>query len=138
MKKLGLILAFLLMVSCQQEKTGYLNTVELMEDYQERKDAEESFNIKKQAFEKKRDSITQAFQLEAQAFQTKSQKMSPQKAQEEYAIFQQRAQFIGQQLQQEEQLMQTQGQTEIDSLVSKVKKHIKAYGKANGLSLIHI
>ena len=62
--------------------------------------------------------------------------MSQAKAQEEYGIMQQRGQFIGQQLQQEDQLLQAAGQTEMDSIVSKVKKEIKAYGKANGYTYI--
>ena len=85
---------------------------------------------------KKRDSISQAFQLELQQFQTKAQKMSQKNAQEEYAQLQQRGQFVGQQLQQEEQQLQQSSQAEMDSLVKKVKKEIKAYGEANGYTYI--
>ncbi|MBT8181393.1 MAG: OmpH family outer membrane protein, partial [Eudoraea sp.] len=58
------------------------------------------------------------------------------KAQEEYGLLQQRGQFIGQQLQQEEQQMQSEGQTEMDSLISRVKKEISGYGKSNGYTYI--
>src|SRR5690606_39503756 len=74
--------------------------------------------------------------LQAEHFTSRPQKLAHTKAQEEYGQLQQRIQFIGQQLQQEEQQMQMQGQTEMDSLVSKVKREIKAYGKANGYSFI--
>ncbi len=136
MKKAILAVLVLGMVSCQQEKIGYVDNVKLMNDYQEKIDVEAKFKVKAEAMAKKKDSISQAFQLEAQAFQAKAQSMSQKKAQEEYGLMQQKGQFIGQQLQQEEQQLQLEGQTEMDSIVSKVKKEIKAYGKAQGYSYI--
>lgn len=136
MKKIILGLAFLTIVSCKQEKIGYVDNVKLMKEYQEKIDIEAKFKIKADALTKKRDSISQAFQIEAQAFQAKAQSMPQQKAQEEYAAFQQRGQFIGQQLQQEDQLLQQEGQVEMDSVISHVKKEIVAYGKAQGFSYI--
>ena len=136
MKKLVLAFVVMLVASCQQEKIGYVDNVKLMEDYQERTDVEAKYTAKLEAFGKKKDSISQAFQIEAQSFQVKAQKMAQNKAQEEYAVMQQKGQFIGQQLQQEEQQLQLSGQTEMDSLVSKVKKEIKAYGKAQGYTYI--
>ena len=136
MKRLSFLFIVLLIVSCQQNKIGFVDNGELLENYQEKKDIEARYQERSQAYAKKRDSISQAFQLEAQALQTESQGMSQKKAQEEYANLQQRGQFIGQQLQQEEQQLQAQGQSEIDSLLSKVRKEIAAYGKANGYSYI--
>jgi len=124
------------MSSCQQEKIGYVDNIKLMNEYQEKIDIENKFKVKAEALTKKRDSISQAFQIEAQAFQVKAQKMSQQKAQEEYAAFQQKGQFMGQQLQQEDQQLQAEGQVEMDSVVSNVKKQIEAYGKANGYTYI--
>lgn len=124
------------MISCQQEKIGFVDNGELLENYQEKKDIEARYQEQSQAYAKKRDSISQAFQLEAQALQTRTQGMSQKKVQEEYANLQQRGQFIGQQLQQEEQQLQARGQSEIDSLLSKVRKEITAYGKANGYAYI--
>jgi outer membrane protein len=136
MKKLVLALVFFGILSCQQEKIGFVDNVKLMDTYKEKLDIEAVFKKRSEKFTKKRDSISQAFQMEAQAFQAKAQKLSQDKAQEEYGQLQQRSQFIGQQLQQEEQELQLKGQTEMDSLVSKVKEEIKIYGKANGYSFI--
>ncbi|MBT8302241.1 MAG: OmpH family outer membrane protein [Maribacter sp.] len=136
MKKLGLAFVVLMMVSCQQAKIGYVDNVKLMDDFQEKIDVEAKYKTKLEAFNKKKDSISQAFQIEAQAFQMEAQKMSQKKAQEEYAIIQQKGQFMGQQLQQEEQLLQLEGQTEMDSIVNKVKKEIKAFGKSNAYTYI--
>ena len=136
MKKIVLATVFLGMVSCQQEKIAFVDNVKLMDTYKEKLDIESKFKTKSQAFNKKRDSLSQAFQLEAQAFQSRAQTMAQAKAQEEYGKLQQRSQVIGQQLQQEEQQLQMEGQTEMDSLVSKIKREIKNYGKANGYSFI--
>lgn len=136
MKKTLLALLAVITFSCQQQKIGYVDNIELMDAYQEKIDIEAKFKSKAEVLGKKRDSITQAYQIEAQAFQLKAQKMSQKKAQEEYGVIQQRAQFIGQQLQQEDQALQASGQVEMDSMVSKVKKEIEAYGKANGYTYV--
>ncbi len=137
MKKLILVVAALTIASCQQQqKIGYVDNVKLMEEYKEKIDFDGRFKIKDAAMVKKRDSISQAYQFEAQAFQIKAQKMAQSKAQEEYNAIQQRAQQMGQLLQQEEQAMRAQGQVELDSIVSTVKREIKAYGKANGYAYI--
>lgn len=136
MKNFIVIFALALLTSCQQEKIGYVDNVKLMDEYQQKIDVESKFKVKADALAKKRDSISQAFQIEAQAFQAKAQSMSQTKAQEEYAAMQQKGQIIGQQLQQQDQQLQIEGQTEMDSIVSKVKDEIKAYGKSNGYSYI--
>lgn len=136
MKKLFFASIFLALVSCQQDKIGYVDNVKLMEGYQEKLDVENKFKAKAEVMNKKRDSISQAFQLEYQALQTKAQSWSQKKAQEELGLLQQKSQFLGQQLQQEEQQLQSEGQTEMDSVVSKVKKEIQAFGKTNGYTYI--
>jgi len=136
MKKITIVIIACMALSCKQEKIGFVDNVKLMNEYQEKIDVESRFKTKVAALTKKRDSISQAFQLEAQAFQSKAQSMPQKKAQEEYNLMQQRGQFISQQLQQEDQQLQAQGQTEMDSVVGKVKKEIKAYGKGKGYTYI--
>lgn len=136
MKKLVGVLIIVFMVSCQQSKIGYVDNVKLLNDYQEKIDLEAKYKSKIEVFGKKRDSIQQAFDIEARAFQSKAQKMAQKKAQEEYGLLQQKSQFIGQQLQQEEQQLQVASRTDMDSIVQKVKREIKDYGKANGFTYI--
>lgn len=136
MKKLILGISLLTILSCTQEKIAFVDNVKLMNEYQEKIDIETKYKEKAEALGKKRDSISQKFQAEATEFQTRAQSMSQNAAQQEYAQFQQRGQQMGQQLQMEDQQLQIQGQTEMDSVVSKVKKEIQAYGKANGYSYI--
>ncbi|GLU43229.1 OmpH family outer membrane protein [Allomuricauda sp. NBRC 101325] len=136
MKKLIVFAIVLAAMACQQNKIGYVNTVKLLDDYQEKMDLEAQFKVKADALTRKRDSISQSFQMELQAFQTKAEKMSQQSAQEEYGQLQQRGQYIGQQLQQEEQQLQQTSQIQMDSLVKKVKKEISAFGETNGYTYI--
>ena len=136
MKKLVVLAIALTAMACQQNKIGYVDSVKIMDDYQEKIDVEARFKTKADAMGRKRDSISQAFQMELQQFQSKAQSMLQQSAQEEYAQLQQRGQQIGQRLQQEEQQLQQNSQTQMDSLVKKVKKEIRAYGKANGYTYI--
>jgi len=136
MKKLLLSFALLGVVACQQNKIGYVDNEEIINDYQAKIDVEAKFKKKAEALGKKTDSLRQAFQLEATAFQTKAQSMPQKKAQEEYAVLQQRSQFLSQQIQQEEQQLQLASQTEMDSIISNVKDEIKKYGEANKYTFI--
>jgi outer membrane protein len=136
MKKLIMAFVVFTALSCQESKIGFIDNQKIMTDYQEKKDLEAKFQIKVDALTKKRDSISQSFQMRAQSFQAKAQSLPPAQAEQEYAQLQQEGQFIGQQLQQEEQKLQGQNQTEMDSIISKVKKEIKAYGKTNGYTFI--
>ena len=136
MKNWITLLAAMLLFGCQQEKIGYVDNVRVMDGYQKKKDVEAMFQLKSDAFTKKRDSISQAFQLEAQELQSKSNGMSQDKAQEAFDLLQQRGQIIGQQLQREEQQMQQMGQLQMDTVIKEVRKVIKEYGAANGYSFI--
>ncbi|AEM70376.1 outer membrane chaperone Skp (OmpH) [Allomuricauda ruestringensis DSM 13258] len=136
MKKLVVLAIAISAMACQQNKIAFVDSVRIMDEYQEKIDVEARFKTKADAMTKKRDSISQAFQMELQQFQAKAQKMSQKNAQEEYSQLQQRGQFVGQQLQQEEQQLQQNSQAEMDTLVKKVKKEIREYGKANGYTYI--
>lgn len=129
-------LALFSVFACQESKIGFVDNQKLMDEYQEKVDVEAKFKVKIDALTKKRDSISQMFQMKLQAFQAKAQKMPQEQAQEEYGQLQQEGQFMGQQLQQQEQELQVQSQTEMDSIVSKVKREVKAYGKDNGYTFI--
>lgn len=135
-KVIGIFLMTVTIMACQQNKLGFVDTVELLKGYQEKTELDAKVTTRAEALTKKRDSLSQAFQLELNEFQTKAKKMSQKTAQEEYALLQQRGQFVGQQLQQEELLLQQESQVEMDSLASKVKREIKAYGKANNFNYV--
>ena len=128
-----LVLSF---ASCQQQKIGFIDTGEIVNEYQEKKDLEEKFKGKKAQLDKKNDSISKAFQLEVQAFQLKSKKMAQSKAQALYQELGQKQQLLQQQIQFSEQQFGQQFNAELDSVIVSVKDFAKDYGKKNGYSYI--
>jgi outer membrane protein len=124
-------------MSCQnQQKIGFVDNGKMINEYQEKKDIEEKFTQKELAFQKRTDSIGKAFQLEAQDFQLKVSTMPQSQQQEQYQILGQKQKMLQQQIQFEQQQMQQAYQTEIDSVISKVKVFVKDYGKNNGYDFI--
>lgn len=136
-KSIALILLLLFIMSCNnQQKIGFVDNGKMINEYQEKKDIEEKFTQLELAFQKKTDSISKAFQLEAQDVQLKASSMSQTKQQEQYQILGQKQKMLQQQIQFEQQQMQQAYQTEIDSVITKVKGFVKDYGKNNGYTYI--
>ncbi|TJY34786.1 OmpH family outer membrane protein [Pontimicrobium aquaticum] len=138
MKKIIIIaLVVLSVVSCQQsQKIGFVDNSVLINDYQEKKDIEAKLKTKIAAYEKKRDSLSQAFQLEIKDAELKARKMSQANLQKLQQEFQQKEQIISQQLQFEQQQIAQESQSKNDSLIKKVRAFVKDYGKTNGYSFI--
>jgi outer membrane protein len=137
LKKISLIAVVTVsLISCQQEKTAFVNNEKLIEDYQERKDIEDKYKVKVEALTSKKDSLGKGLQEEGLALQAKGANMNQAQQQELFAPYMQKRQILQQQLQQEEQLMSQESQTEIDSLLKKIDESIAAYGKSNGYTYI--
>lgn len=137
MKKIAVLaLVSLMAISCQQEKTAFVDNEKLIEEYQERKDQQKIYESKMEALYKKRDSIGAEIQKEVKAFQEKNGKLPMAKQQELYAPIQQKSQYFSNLLQQEEQQISKASQVAIDSLLKKVDDEISEYGNANGYAYI--
>jgi outer membrane protein len=138
MKKIFYLIALMIaFTSCQkQQKIGFIDNGEIINEYQQKKDLEIKYNDKDAAFKKRADSIGQAFQKEAQEFQTEVKKMSPKMQQEKYQALGQKQQVLQKQIQSEQQQIQQEFQSEIDSIIVKVKDYVKDYGKNNGYDYI--
>ncbi|MCF8272923.1 MAG: OmpH family outer membrane protein [Flavobacteriaceae bacterium] len=134
---LYVVIVLLAFTSCQKEqKIGYIDNGKVINDYQGKKDLETKYQAKDAAFQKRADSIGQAFQIEAQTFQATAKSMSPKAQQEKYQELGQKQQMLKQQMQSEQQEIQQAFQTEIDTLIVKVKGFVKEYGKSNGYNYI--
>ncbi|MGB0897115.1 MAG: OmpH family outer membrane protein [Flavobacteriaceae bacterium] len=137
LKKISLIAVVAVsLISCQQEKTAFVDNEKLIEEYQERKDIEDKYKVKVEALTSKKDSIGKALQEEGMALQAKGANMSEAQQQKLYGPYMQKRQLLQQQLQQEEQIMAQESQTEIDALLKKIDESIAAYGNANGYTYI--
>ncbi len=124
-------------LACQQEKKiGYVDNGTVINQYQEKRDVEDKFQAREEAFTKRADSISKAFQLEVQQTQIDARKASQKKAQELMQGLQQKQQMLQQQMQFEQQQLSQAFQTEIDSLIIKVKTFVRNYGKDNGYTYI--
>jgi len=129
--------AISLLTSCQQaQKIGYVDNSILINDYQEKIDIENVLKIKIAAYEKRRDSLTQAFQLEVKEAEIKAKRMSQANLQKLQQEFQQKDQVIGQRLQFEQQQIALESQSQNDSLIKKVKAFVHDYGNSNGYTFI--
>ncbi|ACU92390.1 outer membrane chaperone Skp (OmpH) [Capnocytophaga ochracea DSM 7271] len=136
MKKLILTGVALLALTACTDKVAFVDNSKLLNDYQEKKDIEAKLKGQISAYERKRDSISMAFQTEARAFDAQAKTLPQNVAQKKYNELMQKSQILQQHLQQEEQKIQMESQTQMDSLLSKVKKNIKEYGKQKGYTFI--
>jgi len=137
MKQLVVIVILVLTFSsCQQQKIGFIDTGEIVNEYQAKKDLESDFKGRKAQLDQKNDSITKAFQLEVQEFQVNSKRISQAKAQEQYQELGQKQQLLQQQIQFSEQQFGQSFNVELDSVIIKVKDFAKDYGKKNGYAFI--
>lgn len=140
MKKILIpVLASVLLFSCQQEKTAFVDNEKLIEESQEKKDLEADYEKRIADLGKKKDSIANALKSEFTLLEPKLQalqKSNPAKAQELYLPFQQKQQILSNGLQNEEKQIANSFQAKIDSLLSKVDTSIEDYGNNNGYTYI--
>ena len=133
----AVVILALTLISCQENlKIGYVDNSILINDYQEKKDIEDKLQTKIAAYEKRRDSLSQAFQLELKEAEVKARRMSQANLQKLQQELQQREQLIGQRLQFEQQQIAQESQANNDSLIKKIKEFVKEYGKTNGYNFI--
>ncbi|WP_066223075.1 OmpH family outer membrane protein [Formosa haliotis] len=138
MKKISLlVISLITMASCQQtQKIGFVDNSKLVNEYQEKIDVEAKYKALIEASNKSTDSLAQLFQAEYLEFQNQAATMGQEKAQERYQELGRKQQALQQQIQMKEQQISADSQKEIDSLISKVRKFVKNYGKSNSYDFI--
>ena len=118
-------------------KTAYVDTSELMKDYQEAKDIESKYKGKANAAQKKLEGEVAKFKVDAASFQKNAQSNGQEWAQKNGQVLQQREQQLQMMQQQMLEDLQNQSDKERETVVNAVKKFIKDYGKENGYSYIY-
>lgn len=124
-------------VAAKELKTAYVDTSELMKEYTEAKDLEAKFKTKAEEKGKQLEAEINRFKQEAANFQSQAQANGQTWAQQKGAELQKREQQLGYAQQALSQELQQESGKEMDSLVSGVKKFIKAYGKEKGYAYIY-
>lgn len=119
------------------EKTAYIDTVKLMEEYTESKDLQAKFKEKSEVMGKELELEVKKFQDEADNFRRNAQANGQDWAQRKGAELQKKEQQLTYAQQAMGQQLQQEAAVERDSVVSKVRKYIKEYGKKNGYSYIY-
>ncbi|OUD36682.1 OmpH family outer membrane protein [Flavobacterium sp. FPG59] len=143
-KALVLVALTIALVSCnkpaeatKEVKTAYVDTSELMKQYTEAKDLEAKFKSKAEEKGRQLEAEINRFKQEAANFQSQAQANGQEWAQKKGAELQKREQQLGYAQQALSQELQAESGKEMDSLVSGVKKFIKAYGKEKGYAYIY-
>lgn len=144
MKKLVIVMALsLAIISCNKStevkevKTAYVDTSKLLEDYNEAKDIQSKYKNKSTVMGKELEAEVAKFKSEAASFQKNAQANGQVWAQENGARLQKKEQELGYAQQAMLQQLQQESGVEMDTLVKKVKKFIKSYGKEKGYAYIY-
>lgn len=144
MKKIIVIIALAISIGAcnkpaevKEVKTAYVDTSVLMKEYTGTKDLDAKYKAKGEEKGRQLQAEIDRFKQEASNFQAQAQANGQAWAQQKGAELQRREQQLGQAQQALSQQLQQEGGTEMDSLVSNVKKTIKAYGKEKGFTYIY-
>jgi outer membrane protein len=141
MKKIILILGISLFVfSCQKtdtNKTAYIDTLELLKNYDEAKDLDAKYKAKAELMGGDLKKEIEIFQSQAASFEKDAKANGQAWAQKRGNELQKKEQQLTYAQQAIQQQLQEESGKEMDSLKSNLKKFIKEYGKKNAYSYIY-
>ncbi len=130
------IIAVLTLSACTQQKIGYVDSSDLVQDYKAVKALETELGEKNAIFQAKYQQIAGDFEKEVQEFQANAKKFSRKKGQAKYEALMIKQQQIQQTQQAENGQLQKEGQERMDKIVDDVKAFVKEYAKTNGYTYI--
>ena len=137
MKKLLLVVLIAAgLTSCNEQKTAYVDTTRLIQEYSEMQEIEAEFTTKSDRVKSELDSVARGFQMEVQEYQTNMNGMTTAQRQETEERLMRKQQSIQQQQQQMGNQLRQESDEVIDSIVEKVKEYVREYGKENGYTYI--
>jgi len=138
-KCIWIAIALIAMTSCNQqiEKTGYVNNTKVVSDFNEMKTAQEKWTKKNNEVRAELEEKAKQFQIEVQGYQTIMKSMNKANRDKKEQELMAKQQGLQREQQTRMQEIQQGSQTEIDSIISKVKGFIKEYGKKNGYTYIY-
>ncbi|MDT0689616.1 OmpH family outer membrane protein [Salegentibacter sp. F188] len=137
MKKILAILVLgMIMTSCDQEKTAYVDTSKLIQEYREMEDMEAEFTTKSDSVRQQLDAAASEFQQEVEEYQANMNTMSQSDRQEKEQELMRKQQMLQQQQQAQGGQLRAQSDAAVDSIVKKVKNYVQEYGEENGYTYI--
>lgn len=132
----GIATVAILMVSCNEDKTAYVDTKVLIQDYKEMKDLEAEYQLKSDSAKQQVDSVAKIFQQEVEAYQSQAASMSADARQQKEQELMQMNQLIQRQQQMISQQLRQESGVAMDSLIERVKDYVADYGKEHGYTYI--
>lgn len=137
MKKLFVaILLGGMFTACNQDKTAYVDTTKLIQEYSEMKDVEADFTKRSEDLKQQLDSVAKGFQQEVREYQENMATMSKAERQATEQELMQKQQMLQQQQQMRSGQLRQESDKVVDSLITKVKDFVKAYGEENDYTYI--
>ncbi|WP_300433674.1 OmpH family outer membrane protein [Christiangramia sp.] len=133
---IGIAAVAILMASCNEQKTAYVDTTVLIKEYKEMKDVEAQFTSKSDSVRQQLDSVAKVFQQEVQEYQSQMNSMSESQRKAKEQELMQKQQMLQQQQQMVGNRLREESNTVMDSLVTKIKDYVKDYGKDNNYTYI--
>ncbi|TRO67374.1 OmpH family outer membrane protein [Christiangramia sabulilitoris] len=133
---IGVAAVAIMMVSCNEQKTAYVDTTKIIQEYKEMKDVEAEFTSKSDSVRKQLDSVARDFQQEVQAYQSEMNSMSDAQRQAKEQELMQKQQMLQQQQQMQSNMLREQSTAVMDSIVTRIKDYVKEYGKENNYTYI--
>ena len=133
---IGIAAVAIMMVSCSEQKTAYVDTTKIVQEYKEMKDVEAEFTSKSDSVRKQLDSVARVFQQEVQTYQTEMKSMSEAQRKAKEQELMQKQQMLQQQQQMQSNRLREQSNVVMDSIVNKIKDYVKEYGKENNYTYI--
>ncbi len=124
------------LTGCNEQKTAYVDTTRLIQEYSEMQEVEAEFTTKSDRVKSELDSVARGFQMEVQEYQANMNTMTTAQRQETEERLMRKQQSIQQQQQQMGNQLRMESDEVINSIVDRVKEYVKEYGKENGYTYI--
>lgn len=137
MKKFFVVLFLgMVLTGCNENKTAYVDTTKLIQEFSEMKEVEADFNARSEKLKKELDSVAQGFQQEVMEYQENRATMSQAERQATEQELMQKQQMLQQQQQVRTGQLRQESDQVIDSLITKVRDFVKVYGEENDYTYI--
>ena len=137
MKKLLMILSVgAILTGCNENKTAYVDTTKLIQEYSEMKEVEAEFTQRSEMLKRELDSVARGFQQDVQEFQENMATMSDAERQAKQQELMQRQQSLQQQQQMRSGQLRQESDAVVDSMITKVKDFVKDYGEEHDYTYI--
>ena len=125
MKKFLMVLSLgAILTGCNENKTAYVDTTKLIQEFSEMKEVEAKFTTRSESLKRELDSVARGFQADVQEYQENMATMSQTERQAAEQELMQRQQMLQQQQQMRSGQLRQESDVVIDSLITKVKDFV--------------